>query len=141
MHPSCPFSKPNLSSSFLTLSIPLVYVIFAALPFLALLLPLSSSPVPFFPCVSPLQSPPPLLLCLDFSSALLPLEFCVESTTAEFVLLPLIRLVLIFLPPSRSSAEWMNFCNCLSEAHLHCTAQRPHGLLPAIYYEIKINGC
>ena len=85
----------------------------------------------------PYMSPLPLSLVLVSS----PLYFSVESTTVEFVLLPLIRLVLIFLPPCRSSAEWMNFFNCLSEPHLHCSAQRPRGLLPAIYYEIKINGC
>lgn len=88
---------------------------------------------------------PPLLSSLSVNCPLLSpslsLEFCVESTTVEFVLLPLIRLVLIFLPLSCSSAEWMNFFNCLSEEHLHCSAQWPCGLLPAIYYEIKIDGC
>lgn len=75
------------------------------------------------------------------SSPPLSSEFCVKSTTVEFVLLPLIRLVLIFLPPSCSSAERMDFFNCLSEGHLHCSSQQLRGLLPAIYYEIKINGC
>lgn len=95
---------------------------------------------------------PSILTALPDMSPLLPSPFswtflsspprlCVESTTVEFVLLPLIRLVLIFLPPSCSSAEWMNFFNCLSQAHLHCSAQWPRGLLPAIYYEIKIDGC
>lgn len=80
-------------------------------------------------------------LSLFLNLPLLSPWLCVESTTVEFVLLPLIRLVLIFLPPSYSSAEWMNFFNCLSQAHLHCSAQWPRGLLPAIYYEIKIDGC
>lgn len=92
--------------------------------------------LPFSFLYSMLPGMSPFLPSLSLS-----LEFCVECTTVEFVLRPLIRLVLIFLPLSSSSAEWMNFFHCLSEAHLRCSAQWLRGLLPAIYYKIKINGC
>lgn len=68
----------------------------------------------------------PVVLCLVFS-----LVYCsscdcrVESTTVELVLLPLIGLVLIFLPSGHSSAEHMNFFNCLSESHLRRAAPLP----------------
>lgn len=100
----------------------------------------------FLPCHSlglTVSSLPFLCRSVSFSPLLsfpLPWVLCVESTTVEFVLLPLIRLVLIFLPPGCSSMEWINFFNCLSEARLHRSGRPPRGLLPAIYYEIKIDG-
>ena len=116
LSPSSSLSSPLLSSPLSsTLLVPLISSSsssFLSSPLLSS--PLLSSPLLSSPLLLPSPSPSPS-----------PSSFCVESTTVEFVLLPLIRLVLIFLPPSRSSAEWMNFFNCLSEAHLHCTAPRP----------------
>lgn len=109
----------SLSLIFFHLTFSILHIFCRLLHFiLAFLLSLSFFICSFLPNVSPHHSP---LSCFFFLSC----DFCVESTTVEFVLLPLIGLVLIFLPSSRSSAEWMNFFNCLSESHLHCTAQLP----------------
>lgn len=132
MHTPC-CALPLLSTSL----IPLLFYIFSPLCHLVVT---SLSIIKSHLCHFPEQVSSSLLF-LAFSSPLRSLEICVESTTVEFVLLPLIRLVLIFLPLNCSSAKWMNFFNCLSEAHLHCSAQWLSGLLPAIYYEIKIDGC